>query len=176
VNWHLLIYTVPSLPSRKRAAVWREVKRIGAVYLRDGVCALPARADTLATLFDVAQQIEDLGGQATVAKSCEIDAAKSLVILETTRSQRAAEYADLMEEITAFLGHIRQEMERRAFTFRQIEDLEADLGKLQRWLAQVTARDLDEPTGSFAVQELLDDCERLVKSLIAAYGREEAIP
>ena len=35
-SWLLLIYTVPSQPSRKRAAVWRDVKKAGAVYLRDG--------------------------------------------------------------------------------------------------------------------------------------------
>ncbi|MGH2561215.1 MAG: Chromate resistance protein ChrB, partial [Thermomicrobiales bacterium] len=42
-TWALLIYVLPSHPSRLRAAVWRDVKRAGAVYLRDGACALPER-------------------------------------------------------------------------------------------------------------------------------------
>jgi hypothetical protein len=28
--------------------VWREVKKLGALYLRDGVCILPERAETIA--------------------------------------------------------------------------------------------------------------------------------
>src|SRR5438309_7457883 len=45
VEWLLLIYTLPSQPSRKRAYVWRELKKVGAVYLRDGVAILPRRPD-----------------------------------------------------------------------------------------------------------------------------------
>ena len=41
VQWLVLIYTLPPEPTRKRAFVWRELKKIGAVYLRDGVCLLP---------------------------------------------------------------------------------------------------------------------------------------
>ena len=46
IPWLLLIYTVPAEPSRKRAAIWRELKKVGAPYLRDGVCILPERPET----------------------------------------------------------------------------------------------------------------------------------
>ena len=48
--WLLLVYTVPAEPSRLRAAVWRDLKKAGAVYLRDGVCVLPERDETLHAL------------------------------------------------------------------------------------------------------------------------------
>ena len=57
-NWRLLIYTVPAQPSRKRAFIWRELKKAGAVYLRDGVCALPERPETAAVLSAVAAKVE----------------------------------------------------------------------------------------------------------------------
>ena len=65
-RWLVLIYTVPSEPSRKRAFIWRELKKAGAVYLRDGVCALPERPETLAALSAIAARVEELGGQATL--------------------------------------------------------------------------------------------------------------
>jgi hypothetical protein len=49
VYWNgLLIYSVPAEPSRKRAYVWREVKKLGAIYLRDGVCIQPEQPGTVA--------------------------------------------------------------------------------------------------------------------------------
>ena len=50
-DWLLLIYTVPAEPTRKRAFIWRELKKVGAPYLRDGVCILPERPDTLARRY-----------------------------------------------------------------------------------------------------------------------------
>jgi len=34
-GWLLLIYRVPSEPSRLRAAVWRRIKSLGAIYLQN---------------------------------------------------------------------------------------------------------------------------------------------
>jgi hypothetical protein len=40
--WLLLAYKVPP---KKRIALWRKVKSLGAVYVQAGVCLLPKTAD-----------------------------------------------------------------------------------------------------------------------------------
>ena len=40
-GWLLLIYRVPSEPSRLRSAVWRRIKSLGAIYLQNSAAALP---------------------------------------------------------------------------------------------------------------------------------------
>ena len=40
-TWLMLIYKVPTEPNRKRLAIWRKIKSLGAVYLQNGVCVLP---------------------------------------------------------------------------------------------------------------------------------------
>src|SRR5262249_57473118 len=40
-RWLLLIYRVPSEPSRLRATVWRRIKSLGAIYLQNSAAALP---------------------------------------------------------------------------------------------------------------------------------------
>src|SRR5262249_30714465 len=40
-GWLLLIYRVPPEPTRLRAAVWRRIKSLGAIYLQNSVAALP---------------------------------------------------------------------------------------------------------------------------------------
>ncbi|MFF3669336.1 Chromate resistance protein ChrB [Microtetraspora malaysiensis] len=39
-----LVYRVPAMTSRARVAVWRELKRLGALYIQQAVCVLPACA------------------------------------------------------------------------------------------------------------------------------------
>jgi DNA-binding transcriptional regulator PaaX len=140
-SWLLLIYTVPATPSRKRAAVWRALKQTGAVYLRDGVCALPQRDDTAATLRAVAAQVEEFAGQATLIESVGLPAARAEAIVAQVRRERAAEYAELAREAEGFLEHVGRETAHRAFTLRELEELEGDLEKLRRWVGQVRARD-----------------------------------
>ncbi len=41
-EWLLLVYRVPSEPSNNRVSVWRELKRLGALYLQQCVCIVPA--------------------------------------------------------------------------------------------------------------------------------------
>ena len=50
VSWLLLIYRVPSEPTRLRAAVWRRLKSLGAIYLQNSAAALPARTPRNRTL------------------------------------------------------------------------------------------------------------------------------
>ena len=43
-SYLLLIYQVPTQPSAARVAVWRELKRLGALYLQQSVCVMPLTA------------------------------------------------------------------------------------------------------------------------------------
>ena len=41
-GWLLLVYRMPSEPTRLRATVWRRIKSLGAIYLQNSAAALPA--------------------------------------------------------------------------------------------------------------------------------------
>lgn len=139
-TWLILIYTVPRLPSRLRATIWRELKKVGAVYLRDGVCVLPERAETQAAVDAIAGKVREFGGKATVATSRLDDETVTFIIAESTAA-RAEEYTDLERDAEQFLAHVAYEREHRELTYREVEELEADRDKLGRWFHQVQARD-----------------------------------
>ncbi len=61
-EWALLVYKLPSLPSRLRLSVWRRLQALGCIYLQDGVCVLPRRDDLFENLQYVAVQISEGGG------------------------------------------------------------------------------------------------------------------
>jgi hypothetical protein len=61
-NWTLLVYKIPSQPTRLRLQIWRKLQRMGALYLQDAVCILPARPDLDENMQYIAESIAEMGG------------------------------------------------------------------------------------------------------------------
>ena len=133
-DWALLIYTVPATPSRKRAAVWREVKRLGAIYLRDGVCVLPDTASARAGLETLSQRVVELGGQSAVVWQAQLAASRADALLAEFAQAREAEYADIVAAATDLLRHLEHEAQHHGLDRAERVSLLADLNRLDRWL------------------------------------------
>jgi hypothetical protein len=168
IGWLLLIYTVPTQPSRLRAAIWRDLKKAGAVYLRDGVGVLPSRPDTTAIFREIADRIVEFGGEATLVEDARLPIERAATIVEQARTARAEEYAEIARDAEGFLEHVAREREHRVFTFAEVEELEADLTKLRRWATQIRARDHFEAGAAGRLDELLDRGEEA----LAAFAEE----
>src|SRR5205809_88334 len=61
-SWSLLVYRIPAQPTRLRLQVWRALQKMGAVYLQNAVCLLPARPELVENMQYVAGLIEENGG------------------------------------------------------------------------------------------------------------------
>lgn len=173
-SWLLLIYTVPAEPSRKRAFVWREIKRVGAVYLRDGVCVLPQTPAAEFALSAIAQRIVEFEGRATVVRDAQLESKQAREVKEQMQTARATEYAAIRQDAEAFLEHIRRETDHRDFSFAELEELEADLQKLQRWYEQVRTRD-HLSRSSTGIDEMLRTCEEALSQFMESASREEPV-
>ena len=125
-SWRLLIYTVPSEPSRKRAFVWRELKKAGAVYLRDGVAALPDRPATAGIIGAIAAKIDELGGEATLVPGVQLPPGRAEALVEASRAARQQEYAEVALESRRLLDHVELESEHRELTFADLERIGAN--------------------------------------------------
>jgi ChrB-like protein len=171
--WLLFIYTVPAEPSRKRAYVWREVKKLGAVYLRDGVCLLPERPDTLAAAEAIAHKVEEFEGQATVVTAARLEPARAEAVLSQFQAARAEEYSEIVKEAERLLEHVARETEHRAFTFAELEELEQDLSKLKRWLSQVQERDYFPSAAGREAGELLQRADTALATFVERAAERE---
>lgn len=177
IAWLLLIYTVPAEPSRKRAFIWRELKKIGAPYLRDGVCILPERPETLELAGGIVAKVAEFGGEATLVSGARLAPARSAALVDQFRSARAEEYRDIARDAGQLLAHVARETEHREFTYAELEELEADLGKLRRWTAQVRARDYFGAGAPPDLRDLLDRCDRALGTFLEhAAAQDRAAP
>jgi hypothetical protein len=65
-QWLVLVYRVPSEPASRRVAVWRELKRLGALYLQQCVCILPRLGSIVDELGRVTAKIDGMSGDHTL--------------------------------------------------------------------------------------------------------------
>ena len=94
----MLIYRVPSDFSKARVAVWRELKRLGGLYVQQAVCLLPDRKDIRSTLEKVRLRVDELGGSNIFLTLRDVEPDAQTQFVEGFRSQAAKEYAEIVEE------------------------------------------------------------------------------
>jgi DNA-binding transcriptional regulator PaaX len=97
IRWLILIYHLPREPSRHRVAVWRKLKALGALYLQDGVAALPDDAVTREQLEWLQLRVREAGGEATLWEALPNTVAENRALVEEFRALREAAYGDLVD-------------------------------------------------------------------------------
>ena len=120
-RWLLLIYTVPTTPSRTRAYVWRELRRKGALLVRDGVAALPESAAARTWASEAAKRIAAGGGTATASRAT-FGTPDERRLISAFQRERDREYAEIKSSCADLLAHIAREREHAAFSFEEMEE------------------------------------------------------
>ena len=92
----LLVYRLPREPSRHRVAVWRKLRDLGALYLKDGVAALPEDAVTREQLEWLQLRVREAGGEATLWEGRPGTLAEEAELVEAFRSSREEAYRTII--------------------------------------------------------------------------------
>jgi hypothetical protein len=142
VEWLLLTYRLPSEPSRHRVAVWRELRRVGAVSVQQATWALPARAEFLDALDRAVELIERADGEVLVFDAVPRGDEMSARLEALFNGEREAEWAEFLAECTKFEGEIDKEIRVEKFTTAELDEEEQNLERLRRWFRELRARDL----------------------------------
>ncbi len=171
-GWLLLIYRVPSEPSRLRATVWRRIKSLGAIYLQSSVAALPASLAAERALRKLRSEILDMSGSA-VLLSCTVLAGEQDV-RSAFQSARDDEYEEIVDKCQDFLAGLRKEYAENHFSYAELEENEVDLVKLRTWLDRVRQRDVFGASGREGALNSLAECEEQLEAYAARVYAEEA--
>jgi hypothetical protein len=132
IRWVFLAYRMPREPSTPRIAVWRKLRRLGAVQVVDGLVALPSDARTREQLEWIADEVIEAGGDSSLWIA---EAASNRVERELAAQMAAAvaaEYARVIAEAEASTGE--SEAHRRR-----------TLARLRRELRRIRGRDFFPP-------------------------------
>ncbi len=171
-GWLLLIYRVPSEPTRLRAAVWRRIKSLGAIYLQSSTAALPASTAAERALRKLRSEILAMSGTAALL-SCEVLAGEAEV-RAAFQAARNDEYEEIVDKCEDFQAQLRKEYAASHFTYAELEENEVDLVKLKNWLARVAERDAFGAAGRPAADQALAQCGESLEEYAARVYAEEA--
>ena len=171
----MLIYRVPTEPASKRVGVWRDLKRLGALYLQQCVCIFPDLAGVREDVDQVAAKIPALGGETFLLEVPRLQPHDEQRIVEAFRAQRAREYAEIVEECeTKFVKEVEFEHFRQNYTFEEAEEIDQDLEKIRRWFDRVRDRDWFKADRRDEVEAWLMRCQGLLTEFEEEVYRRQA--
>lgn len=171
-DWLVLIYRIPSEPTRLRATVWRRLKGLGAVYLQNSVATLPAGSSSERALRKLRREILEMGGTAQLLASQAL--AGQTDILAVFQAARDDEYEEIIDKCQDFHGQLQKEYDAGHYTYAELEENEEDLVKLRNWLAKITERDVFGAPRRAATLEAIASCEQALEDYAARVYAEEA--
>ena len=161
-SWLLLTYKVPSEPSRRRVALWRRLKGMGAVYLQNGVCLLPKTDDHVRQLKMLENEISEMDGEAVLLETVAFDRAQEDKVVTRFRADRDEEYREFLGRCEGFEAEIAKEIRIKKFTYAELEEEDTDLKKLKGWLEKIQRLDFYGATLAEEAAARLKGCEALL--------------
>src|SRR5438270_6794852 len=131
-SWLLLLFSLPTNRKTERVAVWRRLKKMGAVQLKTSTYLLPDEPAQYEQFQWLAQQIRDYGGDSTLVRAQEIEGLTRDAVVSLFNTAREAKYADLKKALQNFISRHRKldaesaavELERLTKQFRELRQMD----------------------------------------------------
>lgn len=138
-------------------AVWRELRRLGAVPLQQGTWAVPAGEGFDQGFDQVLQTIDTAGGHPVVLVVADDDA--SVAQLEALfTDEREAEWMEFCGDCDKYEAELVEEVRKNKLTLAELDEEEHGLERLRRWYRAIRARDLFGAPSAATAERRLKEC------------------
>jgi Protein ChrB, N-terminal len=165
----VLTYRMPAKPTAGRVAVWRNLKKIGAVYLQDSICVLPDTAGLRRELAQVLERIDASAGRYHLLPLRKLPANEEEKLVALFVEQSEQHYREIIENCEVnFVKEIEFERFRQNFTYEEAEEIRMEFEKIGNWFERVQERDFFAAPNRAAARTWLDRCERLLEEFEAS--------
>jgi hypothetical protein len=139
---------------------WRNLRSLGAHYLQQSVCLLPATPRTSRAATRVVARLRAEGGHGEVLRIAMTDAKQEAAVVDDFQRERTDEYREVIERTKQFHEELALERRRGRATYTELEESDADLARLQKWLAAIKVRDYFEAPGAADAEAAVAACEQ----------------
>jgi hypothetical protein len=131
-SWLLLLFSLPTNRNTERVAVWRRLKKMGAVQIKTSTYLLPDEPAQYEQFQWLAKQIRDYGGDSTLVRAQEIEGLTREKVIAMFNDARTKDYAALRKSLQSFIARRKRpdaeeaaaEIERLTRQFREIRDVD----------------------------------------------------
>ncbi len=158
-TWLVLLPRIPSEPARHRMALWRELRRSGAVPLGQSAWALPQLPAVEATVQRLIEIAVAGGGALLVLNAYGYRSEDADRLAQLYVDVREQEWAEFQADCGKYLAELDKEEAQEKYTLAELEEEEQSLDRLRRWYRDLRGRDLlNSPPGHDAGTDL-KECE-----------------
>ena len=159
-EWLLIsVSTPPGGTSTLRVYAWRNLRSLGAHYLQQSVCLLPATPKTTRAVARLVTRLRTEGGHGEMLRITLTDDRQEAAVIDAMQRERTDEYRELVERTRTFHAELRFERRRGRATYTELEESDADLARHQKWLAAIRARDYFDAPGGEEAAAAVASCE-----------------
>ena len=131
-SWLLLLFSLPTNRNTERVAVWRRLKKMGAVQIKSSTYLLPDEPAQHEQFQWLAKQIRDYGGDSTLVRAQEIEGLTKEKVVSLFNAARDQDYAVLRKALQTFIARRRKldaaaaatELERFTRQFRELRQID----------------------------------------------------
>jgi hypothetical protein len=158
-GWLVLLVRVPAEPARHRMALWRELRRFGAVPLGQAVWAVPDLPAADRLLKRLAELAEVAEGTLLVLEAHGYAARDAGRVEQLYAEAREQEWAEFHADCGKYLAELEKEEKFGKYTLAELEEEEQSLDRLRRWYRDLRSRDLLGVPASVDAATDLKTCE-----------------
>lgn len=173
-GWTVLLARLPAEPAKHRMAVWRELRRSGAISIGQGAWAWPETPAVQPLIDRISELAEAAKGSLLVLRADGWDEAQRQRLQELYGEARSEEWAEFLADCDKYLAELEKEIRIRKFTLAELEEEEQSLDRLRRWCRELRARDLLGPSrsaeGVAALKRCEEEFDRYADLVYAALG------
>ena len=159
-DWLLITVSTPSGgTSTLRVYAWRNLRGLGAHYLQQSVCLLPATPRTTRAVTRLVTRLRAEGGQGGMFRIHLTDPKQEAAVIDAIQRERTDEYREVVQSTRQFHDELQHERRRGRTTYPELEESDADLARYQKWLAAIRARDYFNAPGGQEAAAAVASCE-----------------
>jgi hypothetical protein len=159
LSWIVILYDVPSKPSKLKVRVWRDFKKLGAIYPQMSLCILPNSDENIIKLDKISKLLLSEGKFVKITTS-ELEKVEHFKLLEMYRKERDKQYDEIVEECEEFIDETNLNIKNNKFTQEEVDEMEEVLDGLYRWFGKALSLDwIDDSPKILQLRELLKKCQ-----------------
>jgi hypothetical protein len=156
-------------------AVWRLLKKAGAVYLQDSVCVFPDLARIRQDLTPVLERIDEKQGSYHLLPLRKLSENEEAKIVDLFQAQASNHYLEIVEDCEVnFVKEIEFEHFRQNYTYEEAEEIRMEFEKLCTWFDRVEERDWFDAPHRDKARQWLRRCERMLEGFEAKVFERQA--
>lgn len=158
----MVLYDIPSEPSRLKVRLWRDFKRIGAIYPPMSVCIIPDNKQNEHEIQRIINRVFK-DGRLMRIRGKSVGENDQTNILHMFRTARDKQYEEILEECQEFIDEIYLNIKSKKTTQEEAEEMEESLNGLKRWFDRVKTLDWGQKSNAaIKIEKSLEKCEEVM--------------